>query len=81
VRIPSGEYTVEARIDTGPLAGLIKGSTEVSFRGTKPRSDLSQIAYWLGADRRRLILGAVCLLALATILVRMRSNKKEAMSQ
>jgi hypothetical protein len=33
VRIPKGSYTVEATFDTGPLAGVVKSSKDMSFSG------------------------------------------------
>jgi hypothetical protein len=31
VGIPKGDYTVEARFDTGPSAGLLKDLKDISF--------------------------------------------------
>jgi len=31
VGIPKGDYTVEASFETGPLAGLLKDSKDISF--------------------------------------------------
>jgi hypothetical protein len=33
VGIPEGEYTVEVTFDTGPLAGLLRSSTNLKFEG------------------------------------------------
>jgi hypothetical protein len=35
VGIPPGSYVVEVSLDTGPLAGLLKDSIEISFDGEK----------------------------------------------
>jgi hypothetical protein len=33
VRIPKGEYTIEASVDSGPLAGVLENATSVKFEG------------------------------------------------
>jgi len=82
VRVPKGNYTVKVTVDTGPLAGVVTGSTETSFtgldyRGAPAVQTIDKVAGWISTHQSQIVLGGVLVLVFGVVLTKMGRKKRE----